>query len=410
MTAVYLYDDARARRFEPFALTRPVSELRAGAALIRERWAVALGARVEGSVVAAHLVDFTEAGAPPALRGAVPVGAILANSRFAPMLATVAGPAGAAGAAETAVWMNGGRVAAVRTAREVPAAVLADGGAALETLVPRDAATVEIAGRWLDEVWQLITTLVATLREDIDLVGPTLSGISVEHATVIGPHAVYVERGATIEPLVVFDVSAGPVLVRAGATVRAFTRLVGPCAIGAGARILGDRVHGCSIGEGSVVRGEISESIVIGHANKGHDGFVGHSVLGRWVNLGAGTITSNLKNTYGTVSLWTPEGERDSGALKLGTFFGDHVRTGIGTRFSTGSVIGAGSNVYGSAMPPRHVPPFSWGDGSALVEYRLEEFLRTAERAMTRRDVAFGDAVRRHLTTAHARARRGTPR
>jgi UDP-N-acetylglucosamine diphosphorylase/glucosamine-1-phosphate N-acetyltransferase len=216
---------------------------------------------------------------------------------------------------------------------------------------------------------------------------------------------VFVERGATIEPLTVFDVSAGPVMVRAGATVRAFTRLVGPCFVGEGAQVLGDRVHGCAIGEGSVIRGEISESIVIGQANKGHEGFVGHSVLGRWVNLGAGTITSNLKNSYGTVQLWTPEGVRDTGTVKLGTFFGDHVKTGIGARFTTGSVIGAGSNVYGTAMPPRYVPPFSWGEGDALQEYRLEDFLKTAERALARRSVPLSEAMRRQLRAAHARGR-----
>ncbi len=402
MTALYLYDDAHARGFEPFALTRPASELRAGAELIRRRWEMALaieGVRASGAIVAAHLADFSEMGAPPAVRGAIPAGAIVANSRFAASLSPAQFAKGAA------VWSNGGRVAAVRVAREIPLAAFADGSAALESLAaPRRAPASEIAGRWLDEVWHLITTLLPLLRDDIDTIGPTLSGTHVDHATVIGPHPVYVEEGATIEPLVVFDVSAGPVMVRAGSTVRAFTRVVGPCAIGADTQILGDRVSGCSIGDQCVVRGEISESIVIGHANKGHAGFVGHSVLGRWVNLGAGTITSNLKNSYGTVSLWTPQGVRDTGTVKLGTLFGDHVKTGIGARLTTGSVIGAGSNVYGSMMPPRYVAPFSWGDGEAMTEYRLEEFLRTTERAMSRRSVALNDAMRRQLSAAHARA------
>jgi UDP-N-acetylglucosamine diphosphorylase/glucosamine-1-phosphate N-acetyltransferase len=213
-----------------------------------------------------------------------------------------------------------------------------------------------------------------------------------------------VEPEATIEPGVCFDASAGPVLVRRGAIVRAFTRLVGPCVIGAGATVLGDRVHGCAIGDGAVVRGELSETIVLGQANKSHDGFVGHSYLGRWVNLGAGTITSNLKNTYGPVQMWTPNGVRDTGLLKLGTMFGDHVKTGIGLRLTTGSVVGAGSNVYGSRMPPKRVPPFSWGEGDSLGSYRLDKFLETAERAMGRRGIALGERGRRQLAEAHARA------
>jgi UDP-N-acetylglucosamine diphosphorylase/glucosamine-1-phosphate N-acetyltransferase len=403
MTALYLYDDARARTFEPFALTRPASELRAGAELIRRRWETALGAleaRAAGVIAAPHLADFTEAGAPPAA-ATVPQGAIVANSRFAATLSPAAFKQGAG------VWMRDGRVAAVRTVRDVPAGEFAVGSLELESLVPAGAIATELGGRWINEVWDLITTLLPMLREDIDALGPMMACAPVDHATVIGPHGVFVEEGATIEPMVLIDVSAGPVLVRAGSTVRAFTRLAGPCAVGAGSQILGDRVSGCSIGDASVIRGEISESIVIGQANKGHEGFVGHSVLGRWVNLGAGTITSNLKNSYGPVSLWTPAGVRDSGALKLGSFFGDHVKTGIGARLTTGSVVGAGSNIYGAAMAPRYVPPFSWGEGDKLGEYRLEEFLRTTERAMARRSVALSDGMRRQLAAAHERARPG---
>lgn len=225
---------------------------------------------------------------------------------------------------------------------------------------------------------------------------------------MIGTHGVYIERGATVEPFACFDVTAGPVLVRAGAAVRAFTRVVGPCAIARNAIVQGERVHGCSIGETSIVHGELSETIVLGHANKSHDGFVGHSYLGRWVNLGAGTITSNLKNTYGPVALWTPRGLRDTGLVKLGTLFGDHVKTGIGVRLTTGTVIGAGSNIYGSTMPPKYVPPFSWGDGDATATYRLDRFLLVAERVMARRSVVLGARARKQLAAAHERSRGGS--
>jgi hypothetical protein len=154
-----------------------------------------------------------------------------------------------------------------------------------------------------------------------------------------------------------------------------------------------------------VIRGEISETIVLGHANKGHDGFVGHSYLGRWVNLGAGTITSNLKNTYGSVQLWTPDGVRDTGASKLGSLIGDHAKTGIGTMLTTGSVIGAGSSVFGSETPPKYVPPFSWVDGEAITEFRLAKFLEIASRVMSRRSVVLGERGRRQLTASHAKSR-----
>ncbi|HEX3867958.1 MAG TPA: hypothetical protein VHV78_14450, partial [Gemmatimonadaceae bacterium] len=116
---------------------------------------------------------------------------------------------------------------------------------------------------------------------------------------------------------------------------------------------------------------------------------------------GAGTTTSNLKNTYGPVSLWTPDGVRDTGLQFLGTFFGDHVKTGIGLRLSTGTVLGAGSNVYG-AIPPRTVAPFSWGDAAPYSTHRVDKFLETASRVMARRHVSLTSQHRKHLTSVHA--------
>jgi hypothetical protein len=144
----------------------------------------------------------------------------------------------------------------------------------------------------------------------------------------------------------------------------------------------------------------MSVTVMTGHANKGHDGFVGHSVLGRWVNLGASTVTSNLKNTYGTVQLWTPEGPRDTGLQFLGTLFGDHAKTGIGTRLTTGSVVGAGANVVVNGVVPKLVPPFAWGESGAT--YDLDRFVKSAERMMARRHVTLTERGRRLLGSAHA--------
>ena len=397
MSQLFLYDDAVARAFEPFALTRPAGELRAGAWLVRHRWERALGAAAAGAVVAPHLADFEELDAPPAVREPLPAGAILANTRCVV----------AAGwhDREGDVWMCNGRVAAVRLGADVPLDALGDGGVPLESVGSGGSRVVEIAGRWLDEVWHLVTDLVPQLADDTTRIGPSLECELPAEAMVLGEHAVYVERGAVVEPYVVLDASAGSIVVRRGATVRSFTRLVGPCYIEGGATIMGGRVAACSIGETSIVSGEVSDIVVLGHANKSHDGFVGHSYLGRWANLGAGTITSNLKNTYGTIGLWTPTGLRDTGAIKLGTLIGDHVKTGIGLRLTTGSVLGAGSNVYGAPMPPKFVPPFSWGEGRELGEYDVEHFVVTARRAMSRRAVVLGEREERQLRAAHARGR-----
>src|SRR6185312_8563997 len=195
--------------------------------------------------------------------------------------------------------------------------------------------------------------------------------------------------------------SAGGIHVASGSHIHAFTRLVGPCYIGRNVTVMGGDISGCSIGDVCKVRGELSSSVLLGHSNKGHDGFVGHSYLGRWVNLGAGTVTSNLKNTYGTVSLWTPGGVRDTGLQFLGTMFGDHVKTGIGLRLTTGTVLGTGANVFEN-MPPKAVPPFAWGSKPPYETYRADKFVETAARMMARRHVELSDRARRHLMRVHA--------
>jgi hypothetical protein len=128
---------------------------------------------------------------------------------------------------------------------------------------------------------------------------------------------------------------------------------------------------------------------------------VGHSVIGRWANLGAGTTTSNLKNSYGAVRMWTPEGERGTDLTFLGSLVGDHAKLGIGTMLGTGTVIGAGANVFGTLRPPKRVPPFAWGDAPPYETFTLPKFLDVAGRVMERRKVALDADTRRILSAAY---------
>ena len=390
--ALFLYEDERARSFEPFALTRPVAEMRAGAVLVRHRWESGFGGKAEGFVGPAHLAHFEELDAPPAAPPVLPAGSIVANSRCVLSLGALP--------QDVETWTCAGRVAAVRLARAVNAAELAGGRLPLEELAGAGGETQEVDGRWVDEVWHFIRDLAPQLIEDIEAVGPRLTTAVPAGAIVIGERGLYVEEGAIVEPHVVFDVTAGPILVLRGASVRAFTRLIGPVAVGEGSQVLGGDIFATSIGDLCKVRGEMSSTIVLGHSNKGHEGFVGHSYFGRWVNLGAGTTTSNLKNTYGTVQLWTPQGQRDTGMQFLGTLFGDHTKTGIGLRLTTGTVLGAGANVW-DRMPPKRVEPFAWGGGVPYDRYELERFVKGAERVMARRHIELGERARRQLADAH---------
>jgi UDP-N-acetylglucosamine diphosphorylase/glucosamine-1-phosphate N-acetyltransferase len=396
MSAVFLYDDARARNFEPFALTRPIGETRAGALLVRERWVRALGLPISGHVTSSFLAGFDEPDAAPVVdAGAeLPAGSWIANARFAPSLERA--PRGD-------VLSAGGRLAAVRLTSRLAVASLRDGVVSLEELATSGGQMVETRGHWLENVWDYIAHLPQMLSGDIPVLGAGMPQDTPAAALRMGDHGLFVEQGAVVEPHVCFDLTAGPVLLRAGSHVQAFTRLCGPVYVGAGSTVTTDRIACASIGEVCKVHGEVSNVIFIGHANKGHDGFVGHSMLGRWVNLGAGTITSNLKNTYGTVQLWTPDGIRETGLQFLGTLFGDHAKTGIGLRLTTGTVIGAAANVYGSVMPPKAVAPWGWGEAGSLAAYRVDKFLQVAERMMARRHVTLSESARQQLLASYER-------
>jgi UDP-N-acetylglucosamine diphosphorylase / glucose-1-phosphate thymidylyltransferase / UDP-N-acetylgalactosamine diphosphorylase / glucosamine-1-phosphate N-acetyltransferase / galactosamine-1-phosphate N-acetyltransferase len=423
--SLVLYDDHVARRFEPFALTRPIASLLAGTAEGWTRWQTALQMPAAGVIAAPHLAEFDEA--PGCVSGVLPRGTVVANSRFAPayevlrwrgapMDATGTERSESADAADS--WWAGGRIAAVRLDRDVPVAELEDGSLVLEALLNAAGPRAELVGWWHDEVWDFIRYLPAAIADDIDrmrmlpLLRSRIDAWEVPaQATVLGAHAVIVHGdtpgaghppAAVIEPHVLLDATAGPIYVAYGAHVRAFTRLNGPCYIGPHTTVAGGEISNSSVGPRCKVRGEISSSLFLGYSNKGHEGFVGHSYIGRWVNLGAGTTTSNLKNTYGSVSLWTPDGIRATDMQFLGTLFGDHAKTGIGTMLTTGTVLGAGANVFGARMPPKVVPPFAWGSSEPYEVYHLDKFIENAERMMHRRDVAVTGRMRRQLSASHS--------
>lgn len=404
---LYLYDDIRARAFEPFASSRPVSEMTAGIALVRERWTMALSANGGTHCLAGarheHFEESYVTGASRAAHDTIPAGSIIASSRCVPALPHKAVPR-TDSRSDAQAWQVGDRIGAVRVAEPIDTSTFDQGALALGDLLPRTARVDRLDGWWLDDVWDFVRLLPEQLSSDIAAAAERQAAHvrgAPPQVTVIGGDRVLTLGDATIEPHVVFDTSNGPILVEAGAYIHAFTRINGPCRIGRAVTVLGGDINACSIGEVSKVRGEMSNTIIVGHSNKGHDGFVGHSYLGRWVNLGAGTITSNLKNTYSPVALWTPSGTRDTGMQFLGTLFGDHVKTGIGLRLTTGTVLGAGANIYGN-MPPKVVAPFAWGDAPPYASYRADKFVETAARMMSRRHVELTDGARRHLEAMHA--------
>ena len=388
-----LYDDVQARMMEPFALARPLGEVRAGALLIRERWERVSGASATGFCSARHLSRFDEPGAPETVTGMLRAGTVVVNTRFAPALARGM-PALSPGESLRAE----GLAVAVALSEDVEVETFSDGTTALDTLAPRRGTDVD--GWWLHDSWDLIRHLTAMLTADARVLAGAIPDEPPAHVSVLGEHRLAVARGAYLEPHVVADTTNGDVIIMDGARIAAFTRLAGPCVIGPHTIVNGGRISGCSIGTHSRACGEMSVVIVNGYANKGHDGFIGHSVIGRWANLGAGTTTSNLKNNYGHVRMRDTRGEHDTGMQYLGSLIGDHAKTAIGTRLMTGTIVGAGANVFGDRSPDKLVPPFAWGDRPPFERHALEKFLETAAHVMSRRDTELTTGMRDALTEA----------
>ncbi len=206
----------------------------------------------------------------------------------------------------------------------------------------------------------------------------------------IAPEAIWLADDVQVAPAVAVDASRGPVVLDRGVIVQPFSYLEGPLYVGPGTLIkAGARISGeTSLGAVCKVAGEVGESIFADFVNKQHDGFVGHAVLGCWVNLGAGTNNSDLKNNYGPVRVDLGRGPVDTGLRFLGLLMGEHSKSAIGTLFNTGTCVGFSCNVFASGFPPKLLPSFSWGqDGT--TRYAVEPAIATARVVMSRRGVAF---------------------
>lgn len=367
--ALYLLEpQAPGPEWAPFAGVRPLSELRAGIWRIRERWEGILEAETT-AILGDHCLGFFE-GAEPPVRPHEPIEGpcIIAASWFAPSGAPLE--------------------------LEPDAGRLTHEGTTVAWIVPEgeqwggphgEGQAQEVDGLLLHGSYDLLTALEHLLPADCADLLATRGDELPSGSIVIGEPSDVVILGAFVEPGVVFDTRGGAIVLDEGAQVRSGTRLEGPLYIGPQTIVLGGDIRGSVVGPQCRVRGEVSACIFHGYVNKAHEGFIGHSVLGAWVNLGAGTTTSNLKNTYGDVRLEVGGTRFETGRQFLGSLIADHAKTAIGTMLSTGTVIGAGANVFGGAVP-KWVRPFAWGVvGEELVTEA--GFLTIASRVLPRRQV-----------------------
>lgn len=245
----------------------------------------------------------------------------------------------------------------------------------------------------IEHPWDIFQKNDAAIREDFELLteGRVSQPIPASVNT-ISPENIFIEEGAKLE-FVTLNASTGPIYIGKNAEIMEGSVIRGPFALCEEAQVkLATKVYGATtVGPHSRIGGEVSNSVLFGYSNKGHDGFLGNSVLGEWCNLGADTNNSNLKNNYEEVKLWSYEKESfvKTGLQFCGLMMGDHSKCGINTMFNTGTVVGVSANIFGSGFPRNFVPSFSWGGASGMTTYITKKAFETAKIVMSRRKVEF---------------------
>ena len=245
----------------------------------------------------------------------------------------------------------------------------------------------------IENTWDIFAKNDAAIREDFELLTEDRFSQPIPKSiNVIAPENIFIEEGAKLE-FVTLNASTGPIYIGKNAEIMEGSVIRGPFALCEEAQVkLGTKVYGATtVGPHCRIGGEVNNSVLFGYSNKGHDGFLGNSVLGEWCNIGADSNNSNLKNNYEEVRLWSyeTEGFAKTGLQFCGLMMGDHSKCGINTMFNTGTVVGVSTNIFGSGFPRNFVPSFSWGGASGFTTYITKKAFDTAKIVMSRRHVEF---------------------
>jgi UDP-N-acetylglucosamine diphosphorylase/glucosamine-1-phosphate N-acetyltransferase len=391
------FEDPAVTGLEPLTLTRPGCELLCGLSSLADKQARFFGLPAPGLLVREPLAELLRALRPGiAFNQAEWLAAgptVMVNARWIP-------PGGAAPDFDgLCVGLVGDEIAfAVLTKEQLTGCTHEN----LPEFLDRWRSTLpcrEAGGELVARLWELVDRNGTQIEADYHAAAPyETAGRHAAGFALVGPSdGLLIDPTARIDPMVVADTTGGPVVIGAGAAVHAFSRLEGPCYVGAGTHVLGAKVRaGTTLGPNCRVGGEVEASIVQGHSNKYHDGFLGHSYVGEWVNIAAGTQTSDLRNDYGEVVVTVNGRPVPTGRTKVGAFLGDHAKTGLGALLNTGTNAGPFAHLLPAGrLLPRHVPAFTTcSHGNLSDDADPEKLFATAAKVMGRRG--------REFTAAHA--------
>lgn len=366
-----LFDGPSRSNLLPFTFTRPVADIRVGILTIREKWENFLGATTT-TVTEDYLsekfpmVEMEEN--------------VMINASFCP---------------------NAELVELIKNLKENQAIFSGEDVIAFYTLDTQedinfddfDAIEYDAHILKIEHTWDIFSKNGEAIENDFSLLTEGRKSQTLpKSVNTINPKNIFIEEGAKLE-FVTLNASSGPIYIGKDAEIMEGSIIRGPFALCDHATVkLGAKIYGpTTIGPHSKVGGEVNNSVLFGYSNKGHDGFLGNSVLGEWCNLGADTNNSNLKNNYAEVRLWdyNTEGFARTGLQFCGLMMGDHSKCGINTMFNTGTVVGVSANIFGSGFPRNFVPSFSWGGHGGFTTYLTKKAFEVCKIVMSRRDIEF---------------------
>ena len=375
MMQILLFDDPAIRgSLLPFTFTRPVADIRVGILKISEKWEKLSGARISFLTQ-----DYLQKKFP-----AHSAKALAINGAWMPQN----------GDWEVLQKLKDDQ--ALFFGKILLAGYIGETEKNLSKLNEKEAIQLSHEPAVLQKTWNIFQFNASEIRKDFDLItrGRVSREIQDPYSVVYAGENIFVEEGAKIKAAVL-NAEAGPIYIGKNTEIQEGSLIRGPFALCEGSTInMGAKLRGdTTVGPFSKVGGEVSNSVIFGYSNKGHEGFLGNSVIGEWCNLGADTNTSNLKNNYAPVKVWdyTKGGFSNTGLQFCGLMMGDHSKCGINTMFNTGTVVGVGANIFGDGFPRNFIPSFSWGGAAGFSTFSIPKFEETAKAVFGRRGKEWTD-------------------
>ncbi|UJP65257.1 GlmU family protein [Mongoliitalea daihaiensis] len=376
-----LFDDPAIRgSLLPFTFTRPVAEIRVGILKISEKWQRYLGGNISYLTQEYLQTKFPLVGAQEWWIN----GALCPDDRLVAAIRQLK---------TGEVLMHQQLILAAKTSPQEFFSI--EQAKNLQVRVYEESIVL------VQKNWHIFQYNGAQIRQDFTLLtkGRTSAPIEDTHTIVYHPQNIFIEEGAQVKAAVL-NAESGPIYIGKNSEIQEGSLIRGPFALCEGSTVnMGAKLRGdTTVGPFSKVGGEVSNSVIFGYSNKGHEGFLGNSVIGEWCNLGADTNTSNLKNNYAPIKVWdyTKGGFTNTGLQFCGLMLGDHSKTGINTMLNTGTVVGVGALIFGDGFPRNFIPSFSWGGAAGFTTFQFRKFEETAQAVMKRRSLDF-DVIEKEI-------------